>query len=109
MNKTSKYSWLCHKHFIFVLQTGEEVGIILHKPLPNGNYSVPMVIQDQQNQPNEDSLFVIVCECEEDRVCHKHKPLSTGLGSAAIGLILAGILLFLSKYKIIVSQIDVLI
>ncbi|KAK5611937.1 hypothetical protein CRENBAI_006297 [Crenichthys baileyi] len=74
---------------------GEEVGLVSLETLPYGNYSVPLVIQDMQNEAAVETLNVEVCECNKSGVCRARKPLSIDLGGAAIGLIFAGLLLFL--------------
>ncbi|MED6268102.1 hypothetical protein CHARACLAT_018786, partial [Characodon lateralis] len=74
---------------------GEEVALVSLETLPFGNYSVPLLIQDQQNEAASETLKVEVCECNKGNVCRPRKPLSFGFGGAAIGLILAGLLPFL--------------
>ncbi|XP_061908259.1 cadherin-like protein 26 isoform X1 [Entelurus aequoreus] len=74
--------------------TGEEVGLVSLKTLANGKYTVPLLIEDQQGMSGEDTAVITVCDCQAGNVCH-HKRLSTSLGAAAIGLIIAGLLLFL--------------
>ncbi|XP_054901947.1 cadherin-like protein 26 [Poeciliopsis prolifica] len=88
-DKTATERWKIEPEY------GVEVSVILLTKLPNGNYSVPLVIQDKQNRPSEESLFVVVCHCVEPGVCAEPKPLSTGIGIAAIGLIIASLLVFL--------------
>ncbi|XP_023197871.1 cadherin-like protein 26 [Xiphophorus maculatus] len=88
-DKTAKEHWKIEPEY------GEEVSIRLLTKLPKGNYSVPLVIQDKQNQPSKESLSVVVCDCVKPGVCALPKPLSTGIGIAAIGLIIAALLVFL--------------
>lgn len=78
---------------------GEEAGIISRKTLHYGNYSVPLVIQDQQGAIGKDVLELTVCDCGETNSCLGRGPLSTVLGPAAIGLIILGLLLFLCEYE----------
>ncbi|GAA6216434.1 cadherin-like protein 26 isoform X2 [Lates japonicus] len=88
-DETLKQRWKISPAF------GEEAGLISLKTLAYGNYSVPLVIQDQQGMNGFDTAEVMVCDCGTESVCREKEPLSSGLGSAAIGLILAGLLLFL--------------
>ncbi|CAN9515377.1 unnamed protein product [Ophioblennius macclurei] len=73
---------------------GMEGGLISLKELAYGNYSIPLNIQDQQNQVGKRTLKVVLCDCGDKNVCREREPAATSLGPAAIGLIFAGLLLF---------------
>uniref|UniRef100_A0A672J636 Cadherin 26, tandem duplicate 1 n=1 Tax=Salarias fasciatus TaxID=181472 RepID=A0A672J636_SALFA len=77
------------------LPSGMACGLISLKELAYGNYTIPLLIQDQQNQAGERTLNVMLCECGENNVCRSKLPVTTSLGPAAIGLLCAGLLLFL--------------
>ncbi|KAM4570555.1 cadherin-like protein 26 [Fundulus diaphanus] len=83
---------------------GEQVVLVSGEKIPYGNYSVPLVIQDKQNHAAKETLGVEVCDCDESGVCSEHKPPSIVLGGAAIGLIIAGLLVFLLLLAIVVCN-----
>ncbi|XP_072305070.1 cadherin-like protein 26 [Eucyclogobius newberryi] len=73
---------------------GKESALRMVKTLAYGNYSVPLVIEDQQNMKSTETLLVVVCECGKSNTCLK-QPLSVDVSGAVIGLILGSLLLFL--------------
>ncbi|XP_031172217.1 cadherin-like protein 26 isoform X1 [Sander lucioperca] len=83
---------------------GKEGGLVSLTTLAYGNYSVPLVIQDQQSSIGRDTLKVIVCDCGEGDVCRSKVPSSSSLGSAGIGLLLLGLLLFLLLLLLFICQ-----
>lgn len=73
-----------------------------------GVYEVEFVVKDQQGHacPEPQRMTVQVCTCENGVVCGNQGSngrgrKTTSLGPAGIGLILAGLLLLLSKHYVI--------
>lgn len=75
-----------------------EAGIISLKTLAYGNYSIPLVIEDQQSVIGQDTVEVMVCDCGEGPVCLAKESATSSLGPAGIGLLILGFLLFLCEY-----------
>ncbi|XP_013765926.1 cadherin-like protein 26 [Pundamilia nyererei] len=88
-DETQKQQWKIEPDY------GEEVSLVSQKTLPYLNYSIPLVIMDQQGIAGLDTLQLTVCQCDENDVCRDREPLSTRLGPAGIGLVIIGLLAFL--------------
>uniref|UniRef100_I3KKH7 Cadherin domain-containing protein n=1 Tax=Oreochromis niloticus TaxID=8128 RepID=I3KKH7_ORENI len=89
-NETLKQQWKIEP------ECGVDAFLISLKTLPYLNYSIPLVIIDQQNKAGHDTLEFMVCECEENDVCKE--PPSISFGPADIGALTARLLIFLCKY-----------
>nr|XP_040048446.1 cadherin-like protein 26 isoform X1 [Gasterosteus aculeatus aculeatus] len=74
---------------------GYEGGLVGLRALPFDNYSVPLVIQDQQNSVGRHTVQVVVCDCGDGDVCLSRKSSSSSLGAAGIGFLLLGLFLLL--------------
>ncbi|KAL3064539.1 hypothetical protein OYC64_000737 [Pagothenia borchgrevinki] len=83
---------------------GEQAGLISQTPLPYDNYSVPLLIQDQQGEITSATMVVMVCDCGEGVVCKPKDPLTSSLGKAGIGLLFLGLLLFLLLLFLLACQ-----
>ncbi|XP_068454390.1 cadherin-like protein 26 [Clinocottus analis] len=83
---------------------GEEGGLISRTVLPFDNYSVPLLIQDQQSSVGRHTVEVMVCDCGEGDVCLPKVPPSSSLGPAGIGLLFLGLLLFLLLLLVCMCQ-----
>lgn len=77
---------------------GYEGGLVGLRALPFDNYSVPLVIQDQQNSVGRHTVQVVVCDCGDGDVCLSRKSSSSSLGAAGIGFLLLGLFLLLCEY-----------
>ncbi|XP_066558617.1 cadherin-like protein 26 [Amia ocellicauda] len=71
------------------------VTLVRLKQLANGIYTVPLRIEDKQGLVIEEDLYVQLCDCGKEKVCKALKRQTSGLGGAAIGLVIAGVLLFI--------------
>ncbi|XP_024914759.1 cadherin-like protein 26 isoform X2 [Cynoglossus semilaevis] len=74
---------------------GQEGGLISLRTLPYGNYSVPLLIQDQQSIGGNNTVVVTICDCGKSTVCLSPEPFTASAGSSSIGAIFAALLLFL--------------
>ncbi|XP_062871150.1 cadherin-like protein 26 [Trichomycterus rosablanca] len=79
----------------FQPKTGPETSLISLQTLPYGNYSVPMAVADQQGFQSEDVFLVVVCDCGDKDVCRGPLHRASNLGGAAVGVLLASLLLLL--------------
>ncbi|KAJ8409010.1 hypothetical protein AAFF_G00240310 [Aldrovandia affinis] len=75
--------------------TGEKATLTSIKPLPFGNYTVLLTIQDQQGKSAKEELYLTLCDCGQGTVCKGPKEKSTALGGSAIATLFAGILMLL--------------
>ena len=66
------------------------------KSLPYGNYSVPLVIKDQQGGGGAEDVVmaVVICDCGGGDTCRGKLPASTNVGPSVIGLACGALLLF---------------
>ncbi|XP_036390053.1 cadherin-like protein 26 [Megalops cyprinoides] len=75
--------------------TGESATLVSLKDLPYGNYTIPLLIEDQQGKGAKEDLHLVVCDCENKDVCKSPKPKSSALGGAGIATLIAGLLMLL--------------
>lgn len=68
-----------------------------------GYYSLPLEIRDQQNILAQETLEVLVCDCEEKNVCRSRERTSASLGPAGIVLACVGLLFFSCEYLILLK------
>ncbi|KAK5863832.1 hypothetical protein PBY51_000830 [Eleginops maclovinus] len=97
-DKTVTQQWKLDPSF------GEQAGLISLTPLPYHNYSIQLLIQDQQSMVSRETVEVMVCDCGEGVVCKTRDPLSSSLGKAGIGLLFLGLLLFLLLIAVLVCN-----
>ncbi|KAG2461609.1 cadherin-like protein 26 isoform X1 [Polypterus senegalus] len=71
------------------------IELLKTKQLPQGNYTVPLKIVDQQGISGDDALHLRICKCNEEEECERMLPISAGLSGAAIGAIFGAFLLML--------------
>ncbi|KAG7472376.1 hypothetical protein MATL_G00108230 [Megalops atlanticus] len=75
--------------------TGESATLVSLKDLPYGNYTIPLLIEDQQGKGAEEDLHLVVCDCGSKDVCKGPRPKSSALGGAGIATLIAGLLMLL--------------
>ncbi|XP_028942684.1 cadherin-like protein 26 [Antrostomus carolinensis] len=86
-----KHNWKLGRNF------GESVELLMLRSLPQGNYLVPIIIQDRQGFSTRQNQHVRLCFCPDGHTC-KDSPLpqaAVRLGGGAIAIILTAFLLLL--------------
>lgn len=82
---------------VLVPCAGVNISLFSLTALAYGNYSVPLLIQDQQGKVVETEFQVIVCDCGGGNECRGRFPVFTKLDGPAIGAMLAGLLLLMCE------------
>ncbi|KAM6319284.1 cadherin-like protein 26 [Podargus strigoides] len=86
-----KRNWKLGRNF------GESVELLMLRSLPQGNYLVPLIIQDRRGFSTRQNQHVRLCFCPDGHTCND-SPLpqaAVGLGGGAIAVILTAFLLLL--------------
>ncbi|XP_062397731.1 cadherin-like protein 26 isoform X2 [Sardina pilchardus] len=75
--------------------TGENITLVSLTTLAYGNYTIPLLMEDQQGVEGEDEITVVVCDCAGGTECRGPLPTTSQLGGPGIGTLIAGLLLLL--------------
>uniref|UniRef100_A0A667ZAV0 Cadherin 26, tandem duplicate 1 n=1 Tax=Myripristis murdjan TaxID=586833 RepID=A0A667ZAV0_9TELE len=66
---------------------GNAGGLVSLKSLPYGNYSVPLVILDQQGMKADAVVDVVVCDCGDGDMCRGSLPVTSSFGAPVLLLV----------------------
>lgn len=94
--------FFCRMLFL-VCWAGYSTTVTSLKTLDRGNYTIQVLLQDQQGKYGTDELNVFVCDCGDGDECQGLRPITTQLGGPAIGALIAGLLLLLREYCIFLT------